>query len=88
MSHQVLSNGHTNEHKKPFECAEETEVTTLNEQMLQTFQCLQSFRQKVQFTDMVLCVGEEELPCHKVVLAASSRYFHTLESRTAINVSS
>ncbi|KAF8566692.1 hypothetical protein P879_01329 [Paragonimus westermani] len=80
MSHQVVSNGHANEHKKPFECAEETEVTTLNEQMLQTFQCLQSFRQKVQFTDMVLCVGEEELPCHKVVLAASSRYFHAMFS--------
>ncbi|KAF6775821.1 hypothetical protein AHF37_04219 [Paragonimus kellicotti] len=41
---------------------------------------LKKRRQKVQFTDVVLCVGEEELPCHKVVLAASSRYFHAMFS--------
>lgn len=37
---------------------------------------LQECRQKGLYTDVILCASEEEFPCHKVVLAASSRYFN------------
>lgn len=36
---------------------------------------LEECRQKQLYTDVILCASEEEFPCHKVVLAASSRYF-------------
>ncbi|VDL18275.1 unnamed protein product [Hymenolepis diminuta] len=39
---------------------------------------LEECRQKQLFTDVILCASEEEFPCHKVVLAASSRYFSAM----------
>ncbi|KAL5965773.1 Kelch-like protein 38 [Taenia solium] len=39
---------------------------------------LQECRQKGLYTDVILCASEEEFPCHKVVLAASSRYFNAM----------
>ncbi|TNN05021.1 Kelch-like protein isoform 4 [Schistosoma japonicum] len=47
----------------------------ISEQLVQTSKSLQSFRDKSLFTDVILCAGDEELPCHKAVLAASSAYF-------------
>ncbi|GAA34223.2 kelch-like protein 5 [Clonorchis sinensis] len=57
-----------------------SDLASLNEQLIQTFKTLQLFRQKSQFTDVTLCVGDENLPCHKVILAASSPYFHAMFS--------
>ncbi|TGZ47245.1 hypothetical protein CRM22_011054 [Opisthorchis felineus] len=57
-----------------------SDLAALNEQLIQTFKTLQLFRQKSQFTDVTLCVGDENLPCHKVILAASSPYFHAMFS--------
>ncbi|GFO40755.1 kelch-like protein 21 [Plakobranchus ocellatus] len=39
---------------------------------------LNEFRQDSLFTDAVLCVGQEEFPCHKNVLAVSSPYFQAM----------
>ncbi|GFR75522.1 kelch-like protein 21 [Elysia marginata] len=39
---------------------------------------LNEFRQDALFTDAVLCVDEEEFPCHKNVLAVSSPYFQAM----------
>ncbi|CDS39396.1 ectoderm neural cortex protein 1 [Echinococcus multilocularis] len=39
---------------------------------------LQECRQKGLYTDVILCASGEEFPCHKVVLAASSRYFNAM----------
>ncbi|CAH8677462.1 unnamed protein product [Schistosoma rodhaini] len=47
----------------------------ISEQLVQTTRSLQSFRDRSLFTDVILCAGDEELPCHKAVLAASSAYF-------------
>ncbi|CAH8873805.1 unnamed protein product [Trichobilharzia szidati] len=57
------------------ECEKLLEGTVISEQLIQTSKLLQSFRDKSLFTDVILCAGEEELPCHKAVLAASSAYF-------------
>lgn len=45
-------------------------------QVATLLESLEGFRQKHLYTDVVLCASEEEFPCHKVVLAASSRYFN------------
>lgn len=39
---------------------------------------LNEFRHEALFTDAVLCVGQEEFPCHKNVLAVSSPYFQAM----------
>ncbi|XP_005101555.1 kelch-like protein 21 [Aplysia californica] len=39
---------------------------------------LNEFRLGSLFTDAVLCVGQEEFPCHKNVLAVSSPYFQAM----------
>ncbi|KAK0052073.1 kelch-like protein 21 [Biomphalaria pfeifferi] len=39
---------------------------------------LNEFRCGALFTDAVLCVGHEEFPCHKNVLAVSSPYFQAM----------
>ena len=36
---------------------------------------LNQFRKKQKYTDLVIKVGDHKFPCHKVVLAASSRFF-------------
>jgi len=56
-----------------------------NETSVQTFadsgfsnkllQGLSSLRQNEKFFDMMICVGDMQFPCHRVVLAASSNYF-------------
>ncbi|CAH8655287.1 unnamed protein product [Schistosoma bovis] len=47
----------------------------ISEQLVQMTKSLRSFRDRSLFTDVILCAGDEELPCHKAVLAASSTYF-------------
>ncbi|CAL1544804.1 unnamed protein product [Lymnaea stagnalis] len=39
---------------------------------------LNEFRLGALFTDAILCVGQEEFPCHKNVLAVSSPYFQAM----------
>lgn len=39
---------------------------------------LNEFRQEALFTDAIICVGHEEFPCHKNVLAVSSPYFQAM----------
>lgn len=39
---------------------------------------LNEMRTKKLFTDTVLCLGQEEFPCHKNILSASSPYFHAM----------
>nr|CDS34429.1 ectoderm neural cortex protein 1 [Hymenolepis microstoma] len=39
---------------------------------------LEECRQKQLYTDVILCASDEEFPCHKVVLASSSRYFSAM----------
>lgn len=41
---------------------------------------LQRLRQNEQFTDVKLVVEDREIACHRVVLAACSKYFHALLS--------
>ncbi len=41
---------------------------------------LNACRQRDLFTDVSLCLGQEEIPCHRVVLAASSPYFEAMFS--------
>lgn len=41
---------------------------------------LNACRQRDLFTDVRLCLGQEEIPCHRVVLAASSPYFEAMFS--------
>ncbi|CAH8631482.1 unnamed protein product [Heterobilharzia americana] len=62
------------------ECERLPEGVVISEQLIQTSKFLQSFRDKSLFTDVILCAGEEELPCHKAVLAASSAYFFAMFS--------
>ncbi|KAI8483063.1 Kelch-like protein 21 [Branchiostoma belcheri] len=38
-------------------------------------QGLTRLREQGRFYDVVICVGKEEIPCHRVVLAAASSYF-------------
>lgn len=39
---------------------------------------LNAFRSECFFTDTILCVGHEEFPCHRNVLAVSSPYFQAM----------
>lgn len=39
---------------------------------------LREMRQNAEFTDVVLCAGGVDFPCHKAVLAASSPYFRAM----------
>ncbi|XP_052776298.1 kelch-like protein 21 [Mya arenaria] len=39
---------------------------------------LNDMRIKRLFTDTILCLGQEEFPCHKNILSASSPYFHAM----------
>lgn len=39
---------------------------------------LNEFRHAALFTDTILCVGQEEFPCHKNILAVSSPYFQAM----------
>ncbi|KAL3868768.1 hypothetical protein ACJMK2_041532 [Sinanodonta woodiana] len=39
---------------------------------------LNGLRGQGMFTDIILCVGQEEFPCHRNVLAASSLYFQAM----------
>ena len=39
---------------------------------------LNDMRKKQLFTDTILCLGQEEFPCHKNLLSASSPYFHAM----------
>lgn len=39
---------------------------------------LNAFRSESVFTDTILCVGQEEFPCHRNVLAVSSPYFQAM----------
>lgn len=39
---------------------------------------LNEMRTKKLFTDTILCLGQEEFPCHKNLLSASSPYFHAM----------
>ncbi|XP_071117771.1 kelch-like protein 21 [Haliotis cracherodii] len=39
---------------------------------------LNAFRGEGAFTDAILCVGQEEFPCHRNVLAVSSPYFRAM----------
>ncbi|KAK6188612.1 hypothetical protein SNE40_004754 [Patella caerulea] len=39
---------------------------------------LNALRQEATFTDVILCVGHEELPCHRNILAVSSPYFRAM----------
>ncbi|BHF69111.1 hypothetical protein SprV_0301215300 [Sparganum proliferum] len=48
------------------------------EQVSNLLEGLQRCRLEGLYTDIILCVDEEEFPCHKVILAASSRYFDTM----------
>jgi len=41
---------------------------------------LNKFRTSELFTDAILCVGSEEYPCHRNVLAVSSPYFRAMFS--------
>ncbi len=41
---------------------------------------LNTFREEGSFTDVLLCVGKEEFPCHRNVLAVSSPYFKAMFS--------
>lgn len=41
---------------------------------------LNEYRQDAKFTNAILCVGQEEFPCHKTVLAVSSPYFEAMFS--------
>ncbi|ELU15153.1 hypothetical protein CAPTEDRAFT_88338, partial [Capitella teleta] len=46
----------------------------------ETLAKLNEFRNGRSFTDAVLCVGHEEFPCHRNVLAVSSPYFNAMFS--------
>ncbi|XP_041357909.1 kelch-like protein 21 [Gigantopelta aegis] len=56
---------------------------------LDLLKSLNVFRSEASFTDAILCVGHEEFPCHRNVLAVSSPYFMAMftsdlkESRNA-----
>ncbi|VDM33650.1 unnamed protein product [Hydatigera taeniaeformis] len=50
----------------------------IHKQVASLLHGLQECRQKGLYTDVILCASEEEFPCHKVVLAASSRYFNAM----------
>lgn len=39
---------------------------------------LNEMRGKKLFTDTILCIGQEEFPCHKNLMSASSPYFHAM----------
>nr|XP_009859378.1 kelch-like protein 24 isoform X1 [Ciona intestinalis]XP_009859379.1 kelch-like protein 24 isoform X2 [Ciona intestinalis] len=41
---------------------------------------LQKYRSNKEFTDVILTVEDQEIACHRVVLAANSPYFHALLS--------
>lgn len=41
---------------------------------------LNQYRLERKFTDAILCVGQEEFPCHRSVLAVSSPYFDAMFS--------
>ena len=45
---------------------------------LEVLKKLNALRSESCFTDAILCVGQEEYPCHRNVLAVSSPYFKTL----------
>ncbi|VDK85430.1 unnamed protein product [Dibothriocephalus latus] len=49
-----------------------------SEQVSNLLEGLQRCRLEGLYTDIILCVDEEEFPCHKVILAASSRYFDAM----------
>lgn len=51
---------------------------TNSEQVSNLLEGLQRCRLEGLYTDIILCVDEEEFPCHKVILAASSRYFDAM----------
>ncbi len=40
--------------------------------------CMRSLRNDRNLCDIILCVGEEEFPAHRVVLASSSPYFNAM----------
>ena len=56
-------------------CASAFKDEDYNANMLER---LNDFRLKGLFTDITLCVGSEEFPCHKNVLAVSSPYFQAM----------
>ena len=47
---------------------------------LEVLSRLNAFRAEACFTDAILCVDQEEFPCHRNVLAVSSPYFRAMFS--------
>jgi len=43
---------------------------------------INSLRLRSAYTDAILCCGQDEFPCHRNVLAASSTYFDAMFSST------
>ncbi|VDN97487.1 unnamed protein product [Rodentolepis nana] len=50
----------------------------VSQQVVALLRGLEECRQKQLYTDVILCASGEEFPCHKVVLASSSRYFSAM----------
>lgn len=57
---------------------EATQVLQNKELPLELLRKLNALRAESVFTDMVLCVGREEIPCHRNILAVSSPYFRAM----------
>ncbi|XP_017344720.1 kelch-like protein 24 [Ictalurus punctatus] len=56
----------------------EASLSTSSYQPENILHSLNVFRKNGTFTDVVLQVEEQEFPCHRAVLCASSRYFRTM----------
>ncbi|XP_006814933.1 kelch-like protein 24, partial [Saccoglossus kowalevskii] len=39
---------------------------------------LNNYRHQCDMTDVVICVGERQFPCHRAILAGCSEFFHQL----------
>ncbi|VDD83768.1 unnamed protein product [Mesocestoides corti] len=67
--------------KKPLEASSQETLFfkgCMQNQVASLLSGLQDLRKKRLYTDIILCACDEEFPCHKVVLAASSRYFNAM----------
>lgn len=59
---------------------EVTQVLQNDSHPLEILRRLNALRTEAVFTDTILCVGHEEIPCHRNVLAVSSPYFKAMFS--------
>ncbi|EDO41954.1 predicted protein [Nematostella vectensis] len=57
---------------------EQQELNTCTEFASVAFQQFNDFRNSKELCDVLLCVDDEEIPSHKLVLAASSPYFRAM----------